>query len=106
MADQHVYGHLIYYKVATVNKGKRWSFFHFIYSFFFFLPPYTACEILVLQPEIEPTPSGLEAQSFNHWTTRAVPKMVFLINGARSTAYLHIEIDFFSPSLIPLRGIA
>ena len=37
LTDQHVYGHLIYYKGATVNKGERWSFFfHFIYSFFFF----------------------------------------------------------------------
>ena len=28
--------------------------------------------ILVPQPGIEPTPSALEVQSFNHWTTREV----------------------------------
>ena len=29
-----------------------------------------ACEILVPQPEIEPMPPTVEAQSLNHWTTR------------------------------------
>ena len=34
-----------------------------------------ACEILVPQPEIEPT---VEAQNHNHWTTREDPRFPFL----------------------------
>ena len=38
---------------------------------------HAACEILVPQPGIEPTPPALEAQSLNHWTTREVPPSFF-----------------------------
>ena len=31
------------------------------------------CGFLDSQPEIEPMPSTLEAQSLNHWTAREVP---------------------------------
>ena len=37
-----------------------------------------ACGILVPQPEIEPTPPAVEAQSLTHWTTRKVPKDFYL----------------------------
>ena len=51
----------------------------FIYLLFifpvFFCLCCMACEILVPQPEIEPMPPALEAQSLNHWTTRGVPAL-------------------------------
>ena len=36
-----------------------------------------ACGILAPQPEIEPTPSALEGEVFNHWTAREVPIFYF-----------------------------
>ena len=39
-----------------------------------------ACEILVPQPGIELVSPALEAWSLNHWTTREIPKSVFLNN--------------------------
>ena len=36
--------------------------------FFFFLPLYTTCGILVARPQTEPLPTIVEAQSLNHWT--------------------------------------
>ena len=48
--------------------------FHWVASsfffFYFFLLHWVACEILVLQPGIEPIRPTVEAQSPNHWTTR------------------------------------
>ena len=40
---------------------------------------YTAYGILVPQPEIEPVPPALEAQSLNQWTTGEVSQLSFLI---------------------------
>ena len=36
-----------------------------------------ACGILVPQPETEPGPSAVRAQSPNHWTTRELPVIIF-----------------------------
>ena len=35
------------------------------------------CRILVPRPGIEPESPAVEAQSFNHWTTREVPRKLF-----------------------------
>ena len=42
----------------------------------FFQPGHAACGVLVPQPGIEPAPPALEAQSFNHWTTREVSECI------------------------------
>ena len=42
---------------------------------------HTAClvfRILVPRPGIEPRPTAMKATSFNHWTTRELPKVLFL----------------------------
>ena len=52
---------LIGFMSVFLTCVKRFSFFNL-----------KACRILVLWPETEPTPPGLEAQSLNHWTTREV----------------------------------
>ena len=44
----------------------------------FLATPCAACENLVPCPGIKPTPSALEAQNLNHWTTREVPLLYFL----------------------------
>ena len=36
------------------------------------------CGILVPRPEIEPGPLAVEAQNPNHWTTRKLPRLIFL----------------------------
>ena len=47
--------------------------------FFFFGLCGVAHGILILQPEIEPTPPALKTQSLNHWTARVKsPKNLFL----------------------------
>ena len=43
--------------------------------FFFLWPCCEACGILVPPLGIKPTPSAVEAQSLNHWTTREVPEV-------------------------------
>ena len=40
---------------------------------FFFWLCHAVCGILVPQPEIEPAPPAVEAQSLNHWTAKEVP---------------------------------
>ena len=47
-------------------------------SFFLYLLQHKTCGILVPQPEIEPVPPALEAQSLNHWTARKVQGEDFL----------------------------
>ena len=37
-----------------------------------------SCWILVPWPGIEPVPPAVEAQSLNHWTTREIPRSIFL----------------------------
>ena len=41
---------------------------------------YVACGMLVPQTGIEPTAPALEAQNFNHWTTRKAPILLFWTN--------------------------
>ena len=38
-----------------------------------------ACGILVSQPMNKPETSAIEVQSLNHWTTRELPKMCFVV---------------------------
>ena len=47
-------------------------------GFYFFGPHSKASGILTPQPEIEPAPPAVEAQSLNHWTTRDVPPQLAL----------------------------
>ena len=47
-------------------------------SLYFFFSARPRWGILVPQPGIEPTPSALEVQSFNHWTTREVSEHMSL----------------------------
>ena len=51
------------------------------------------CGVLVLRPEIKPTPFALEVQSLNHWTAREIPEMIyFYLNlGSCSTYCLGVE---------------
>ena len=44
-----------------------------LFCLFTFWLHHAAFGILVLQPEIEPVPPAVEAQSLNHWTAREVP---------------------------------
>ena len=48
----------------------------FVFCFLFWLCR-TACRFLVPWPGIEPMPPAVEARSLNHWTTRAVPRIMF-----------------------------
>ena len=43
---------------------------------------HTACGILHPQPWIEPMPPAVGAWSLNHWTTREVPKLDFVVSEA------------------------
>ena len=47
-------------------------------NLFIFWPQHVACEILVLQPVIEPRSLGVRAQGSNHWTTREFSKTTSL----------------------------
>ena len=49
------------------------------FSFFFFCPHCVACGILFPWPGMEPELPAVEAQSLNHYTTREVPTLGFLI---------------------------
>ena len=49
----------------------------FIYVFIHFWPHAVACGILVPQPETEPLPWAVKAQSPNHWTTREFLKAYY-----------------------------
>ena len=63
------------YKGAEVwGFSKGFSIKHNV-NIFFFLQHHTACELLVRQPGMEPTPSALEAWNLNLWTTKEVPKV-------------------------------
>ena len=62
---------------TTASRGPVLGFQQYFNIFFSFWPCHAACRILVLQPEMEPTPPSLEAQSLNHWTVREVPPTVF-----------------------------
>ena len=48
-------------------------FFFFFALFSTFWPHHAPCWILVLQAGIKPTPSAVEEQSLNLWTTREAP---------------------------------
>ena len=50
-----------------------------------------ACGILVPQPEVEPVPPAVEAQSLNHWTAREVLVMGILIVWSRRLVFFIID---------------
>ena len=70
---------IIYYFSLVVVKSRinSASFWHQLVLFLVFWPCFTACKLLVHQPEIKPTPPSVEAQSLNHWTTREIPRHQF-----------------------------
>ena len=45
-------------------------------------PPHSLWDLssLIRDPEIKPTPSTVNAQSLNHWTTREYPGMLLFLN--------------------------
>ena len=73
------------YNEPLINFFKRffflmWNIFKvfiefatILFWFMFWYFGHKACGILAPQPGIEPTPSALEGEVFNHWTTREVP---------------------------------
>ena len=66
----------IFYHTTLPSKGETELFFNlkfFNYLFIFWLY-HGACGIFVPPPGIEPAPPTVEAQSFNHWTTRESPR--------------------------------
>ena len=54
-------------------------FYDILFYFFTFWPCHAVCRILLLHSEIELRPSGVRAQSLNHWTAREVPVSIFII---------------------------
>ena len=68
--------------------------------FFIFWPYHTAWGILVLQPATEPAPPALEAQSFNHWTTRDVFSYVdvlLYVEWEYYLSFLYVEWEYYHP---------
>lgn len=52
----------------------------YAFSFLFpFWPQYMAYRILVSQPEIEPVPPAVEAQSLNCWTAREISHFLKIV---------------------------
>lgn len=66
----------------------------YIYLFFFFnLTMLKDMWLLILQAEIEPTPSGLKEWSLNQWTTKEILILFFMV------IYIIIEIYSQLPML-------
>ena len=65
----------------TGHTAQRYVFFFSIF-FLSFWPHHAACGILVPQPEMEPAPPAVEAQSLNLQTTREVLPALFNMAGA------------------------
>ena len=89
----HIYTYIplyIYLQWNITQPQKRmefaatWMDLDIIILLFFFWLCHTACRILVSQPDIEPTPSALEAWSLNHWTTR---EEIIILSGQRQISY-------------------
>ena len=72
-----VWGYFVYFLVF-ICLGSTISC-EFSGSFFFFGQFRAACGILVPQPEIQPRPLAVKAQSPNDWTTKEFPKQWFLL---------------------------
>ena len=51
---------------------------NFLFYLFIYLFCHVSCGILVPRPGVQPAPPAVEAWSLNHWTTREVPKWLFL----------------------------
>ena len=60
------------------NSQNCLSFLHSLFKFYFLAVPLSMW-ILVLQPQIELTPSVLEAWSPNHWLSREFSKLSFIL---------------------------
>ena len=54
----------------------------------FFWPHHIAWGILVPWPGVEPTPSAVEAWSFNHWTSKEVQDAWFLLLAVNKTLWV------------------
>ena len=50
------------------------------------------------RPELEPVPPAVEVQSLNHWTTREVPRIVFLMKKKRNSVWMCEVSDVCSTS--------
>ena len=58
------------------DQTGRQLFFVVVFSTFWPCP--VACGTLVPRPGIEPAPPAVESRNLNHWTTREVPRQLFL----------------------------
>ena len=57
--------------------------FCFVFLFVWFWPSHGACGILVPQLGIEPLPLAMEVWGLNHWTSREVSALFFILSGAQ-----------------------
>ena len=75
------------------KKKKKWFHGGKLENLFLLFLAATACWILVLQPEIEPTSPALEAWSLNHWTPREVLTWFFYSGGRWSPVTLGATVS-------------
>ena len=85
-----------------------------------FWPCCVACGILALQPEVEPSPRAVKAQSLNHWTTKEFPRssvdghfgcfhILAIVNNVTINIGVHVYFQisvFIFSGYIPWNGIA
>ena len=79
------------------------------FFFFFFLPAPSTGGILVPRPGIEPTPSAVEMQTRNHWTTRVSTRDSFFNGRFLSSQYKEELLTtacekWMEMNLVPLVG--
>ena len=103
----HIYTYIplyIYLQWNITQPQKRmefaetWMDLGIIILLFFFWPCHTACRILVSQPDIEPTPSALEAWSLSHWTTREEIIMLSEVR-QRKTNFIQYHLNMESKKM-------
>ena len=64
---------------GTLKRKRSWPLFNVCFFNLFFLPHHMACGLLAPWPGIEPAPRSLalDAQSFNHCTTKKLPNSFY-----------------------------
>ena len=76
--------------VRSLNHLQKTQFVNLCWTVEFFFFGHTACEILVPQLGIEPTPPAVEAWSLNQWTAREFPRVHSLLIGPHQPLKLSI----------------
>ena len=75
--DYHPFFFCVFFNLKALPGAQEIVRYICIYVFFFFLPCWAACGILIPQPGIKPRPLAVRAQSPNYWTTREFPGVGF-----------------------------